>query len=182
MNFNRLFVNFCYILKNIYSIINLKREKEIAGILSKNALTLATAESCTGGLLSSRMTDMSGSSVYITQNFVTYANSAKIKLLDVKPETIEKYGVVSENVALEMAQGLLEKYHCNIAVSTTGIAGPLGATDSKPVGLICIAVANRKVQKTFSFYANPMLFRRIMKYEFCNQALNNLLLFLKQNY
>ena len=128
------------------------------------------------------MTDVSGSSAYISQNFVTYANSAKETLLEVNAQTIQKYGVVSEQVALEMVQGLLNKYNCTIAVSTTGIAGPLGATDTKPVGMVCIAVADEKIQKTYTFKANPYLYRRIMKYAFSNKALDFLLDFLKENY
>ena len=182
MNLLRICINLNYILKNIWSVLFLKREKKIADILLKNALTLSIAESCTGGLLSSRMTDLSGSSAYISQNFVTYANTAKIKLLDVNSDTIKKYGVVSEEVALEMAMGLLNKYNCSIAISTTGIAGPLGATDTKPVGLICIAVANKEFHTTYKFKANPLLFRRILKYEFSNKALDILFDFLNENY
>ena len=182
MKFNNLFVNIDFVLKNLFSVISLKREKQIAKLLLSNALRLATAESCTGGLISSRLTDMSGSSAYIFQNFVTYANSAKVQILDVNPDTIEKYGVVSNEVALEMAQGLLKKYNCSLAIATTGIAGPLGATDEKPVGLIHIAIANDKVKKAYRFEANPLLYRRIMKYAFSNKAFDLLLEFLKENY
>ena len=90
--------------------------------------------------------------------------------------------MVSEEVALEMAMGLLNKYNCSIAISTTGIAGPLGATDTKPVGLICIAVANKEFHTTYKFKANPLLFRRILKYEFSNKALDILFDFLNENY
>lgn len=178
----RIFINVFYIFRNIISIIFLKREKKIANILIKNNLILATAESCTGGLLSSRMTDLSGSSRYIYQNFVTYANEAKINLLEVNAETIEKYGVVSEQTALEMAKGILKKYNCNIALTTTGIAGPTGGTDKKKVGLICIAVANKNKKSVFKYQANSFLFRRIMKYEFSNKALEFLIKFLNENY
>lgn len=182
MDLLKLIVNLNYILRNIWSVIFLRREKKIADILIKNALTLSVAESCTGGLLSSRMTDVSGSSAYIAQNFVTYANKAKILLLDVNSKTIQKYGVVSENVALEMALGLLNKYDCSIAVSTTGIAGPLGATDTKPVGLICMAVANKNIHRTYKFKSDPRLYRRILKYDFSNKALDVLIDFLNENY
>lgn len=160
----------------------LSKEKEVAKHLLRNALKLSTAESCTGGLVSSRMTDVSGSSAYIFQNFVTYANNSKVELLGVNPNTIEKYGVVSPEVALEMAEGLLKKYNCTIALATTGIAGPLGATDTKPVGLIYIGIANEKVKKAYKFEANPLLYRRIMKYAFSSKALELLLEFLKENY
>lgn len=176
------FVNLIFIIKNIIPILFLTKEKQIAKILIKNALKLSTAESCTGGLLSSRLTDISGSSAYTFQNFVTYANKAKVKLLGVKQETIDKYGVVSEQVALEMAQGLLNNYDCTLAISTTGIAGPLGATETKPVGLVCIGISDGNQTKTVSYYANPHLIRPIMKYAFTIKTLNFLSDFLNENY
>jgi len=182
MCLKQVLINTVYVFQNILSVVFLSREKKIAQLLLKNAIKLSTAESCTGGLISSRMTDVSGSSAYIFQNFVTYANKAKVELLDVKQETIDSYGVVSSQVALEMAQGLLKKYDCTLAIATTGIAGPLGATDTKPVGLIYIAIANEKMAKTYKFEANPLLYRRIMKYAFSNKALDLLLEFLKENY
>lgn len=176
------FADIEFVAKNLYGIIVQSREKKIAQVLIRNALKLASAESCTGGLISSRMTDVSGSSAYIFQNFVTYANEAKVQLLGVKRETIEKYGVVSEQVALEMAKGTLERYNCSVSIATTGIAGPLGATEEKPVGLIYIGIANEKVQKAYKFEANSKLSRRIMKYAFSNKALELLIEFLKENY
>lgn len=172
----------CFLFKNCVNLLFLTKEKQIAKLLTENALKLACAESCTGGLISSRLTDVSGSSVYIFQNFVTYANSAKVQLLGVNPATIEKNGVVSSYVAEEMVKGLLEKYNCSIAISTTGIAGPLGATDTKPVGLIFIGVGNKNIQKSYCYKANPLYTRRIMKYAFANKALDCLLDFLKENY
>lgn len=182
MNVKQLIVNIDFVIKNLYGILTLKREKEIANLLKRNALKLATAESCTGGLVSSRMTDLSGSSVYIWQNFVTYANEAKVQILGVKRETIEKVGVVSEEVSLEMVNGLLYKYNCTIALSTTGIAGPTGATEEKPVGLVYIGIADRTKSKSYRYEANPLLYRRIMKYAFSSKALDCLLEFLKENY
>lgn len=182
MNLKQLIVNIDFVRQNFFSIIFMKREKQIAKLLLSNAIRLATVESCTGGLISSRLTDMSGSSAYIFQNFVTYANSAKVQILGVNPDTIEKHGVVSSEVATEMVTGLLEKYNCSLALSTTGIAGPLGATDEKPVGLVYIGIANDKVKKAYRFEANPLLYRRIMKYAFANKAFDLLLEFLKENY
>lgn len=182
MNLKQLIVNIDFVRQNFFSIIFMKREKQIAKLLLSNAIRLATVESCTGGLISSRLTDMSGSSAYIFQNFVTYANSAKVQILGVNPNTIEKHGVVSSEIALEMVTGLLEKYNCSLALSTTGIAGPLGATDEKPVGLVYIGIANDKVKKAYRFEANPLLYRRIMKYAFANKAFDLLLEFLKENY
>lgn len=171
-----------FAIKNIYGIVVQSREKRIAQLLIRNALKLATVESCTGGLISSRMTDVSGSSAYIFQNLITYANEAKVKMLGVNRETIEKYGVVSEQVALEMVKGMISKYNCNVAVATTGIAGPLGATGDKPVGLIYIGIANEKVQKAYRFEAKPKISRRLMKYAFSNKALDLLIEFLEENY
>lgn len=176
------FADIEFVFKNLYGVVVQSREKKIAQLLIRNALKLSSAESCTGGLISSRMTDVSGSSAYIFQNFVTYANEAKVQLLGVKRETIEKYGVVSEQVALEMAKGTLSKYNCSVSIATTGIAGPLGATEEKPVGLIYIGIANEKVQKAYRFEANSRLSRRIMKYAFSNKALDLLIEFLKENY
>lgn len=182
MFLKRLLVNSIFIIKNIVPIILLSKEKKIAKLLTRNALKLSIAESCTGGLISSRLTDISGSSTYIFQNFVTYANSAKVSILGVNPATIEENGVVSAQVAIEMAEGLLNKHNCTIALSTTGIAGPLGATKTKPVGLIFIGIADEKNKKSYKFEANPLLYRRIMKYAFSTKALDVILDFLKENY
>lgn len=182
MSFKRILINSVFFLKNIGSIVLLKREKAISALLLKNAIKISIAESCTGGLISSRLTDISGSSAYIFENFVTYANSAKVQLLGVNKNTIDKYGVVSSEVALEMAEGLLKNYNCSLAIATTGIAGPLGASETKPVGLIYIAIANNKIKKAYKFEANSLLYRRIMKYTFSNKALDLLLDFLRENY
>ena len=176
------FADIEFIIKNLYGIVVQSREKKIAQLLTRNALKLATVESCTGGLISSRMTDVSGSSVYIHQNLVTYANEAKVQMLGVDRNTIEKYGVVSEQVALEMVKGMLQKYNCSVAMSTTGIAGPLGATEEKPVGLIYIGIANDKIQKAYKFEANHKISRRLMKYAFSNKAFELLINFLEENY
>lgn len=182
MNVKQIFINIAFVCQNLYCVLTLRREKKIANLLKRNALKLAIAESCTGGLISSRMTDLSGSSVYIWQNFVTYANEAKVWILGVERNTIEKYGVVSSQVAIEMVSGLLKRYNCSIALSTTGIAGPLGATDDKPVGLVYIGIADEKHKKSYRYEANPLLYRRIMKYAFSNKALDCLLEFLKEYY
>ena len=109
----------------------MKPEEILGKLLIEKHLTIATAESCTGGLLSSKLTDVSGSSAYILLNLVTYANEAKEKMLDV---IIDKEGVVSENCAFQMAKGLHNLTSSEICVSTTGIAGPTGGSKEKPVG------------------------------------------------
>ena len=101
-------------------------------------LTLAFAESCTGGLIADLITDISGSSAYFLGSAVTYANSAKKDLVGVREETLAKYGAVSAETAAEMARGARHLYGSDIAASVTGIAGPTGATPGKPVGLVYI--------------------------------------------
>lgn len=107
-------------------------------LLLENKLMIATAESCTGGGIAQAITEISGSSAWFDRGFVTYSNQAKIQMLDVNPETLEKYGAVSEQVAIEMAQGAINNSHADIAATVTGIAGPTGGSDEKPVGLVYI--------------------------------------------
>ncbi len=102
---------------------------------------IATAESCTGGMIAARLTDRAGSSAYVTGAVVSYANEAKTGLLDVPLGMIEEHGAVSEHVAARMAEGALSRVGVDIAVSTSGIAGPGGGTDLKPVGTVCFAIA-----------------------------------------
>lgn len=164
------------------SFFGMRLEKKIANFLVFNDLTLSIAESCTGGLISSRMTDVSGSSDFIEQNFITYSNPSKEKYLGVSQIAIVENGVVSNEVASEMAEGLLKKTKCQISLATTGIAGPTGGSKKKPVGLIYISVANNKKTKTIRYYANSLLSRRIIKYIFSQVALKYLYKFLKENY
>lgn len=102
---------------------------------------LATAESCTGGLIAARITEVAGSSAYFDRGFITYSNDAKTRQLSVPVALIDDFGAVSKEVAEAMAQGTLEHSGADIAVSVTGIAGPSGGTPEKPVGLVYIAVA-----------------------------------------
>lgn len=104
---------------------------------------LVTAESCTGGGLAELVTRIAGSSQWFERGFVTYSNTAKQELLDVNSSMLEKSGAVSEQVALAMAEGALRHSHADISVAITGIAGPGGGTDDKPVGTVCFAWANR---------------------------------------
>lgn len=164
------------------SFFGLKLEKKIANFLITNNLTISIAESCTGGLISSRLTDISGSSDFIYQNFITYSNISKENYLGVSQVSIIENGVVSNEVATEMAEGLLKKTKCDIALSTTGIAGPTGGSTKKPVGLIYISVANKEKTKTIRYYANSLLSRRIIKYVFSQVALKYLYKFLNENY
>ncbi|WP_072803413.1 competence/damage-inducible protein A [Rhodococcoides yunnanense] len=102
---------------------------------------IATAESCTGGSIAARLTDRAGSSAYVTGAVVSYANEVKTSLLDVSAETIDEHGAVSEPVAAMMAEGALSRLGADIAISTSGVAGPGGGTDLKPVGTVCFALA-----------------------------------------
>jgi nicotinamide-nucleotide amidase len=106
-------------------------------------LTIATAESCTGGLVAGALTDIPGSSDVVDRGYVTYSNDAKRAMLGVKATTLATFGAVSKETATAMAIGALEKADVDLAVSTTGIAGPGGATSGKPVGLVHFAVATR---------------------------------------
>jgi nicotinamide-nucleotide amidase len=118
-------------------------EETIGDMLKMAGKTVAVAESCTGGLVASRLTDVPGSSTYFLQGFVVYSNRAKESALGVPGELIENHGAVSEEVARAMALGCLEKSGADLAVSTTGIAGPSGGTPDKPVGMICLALAEK---------------------------------------
>jgi len=106
-------------------------------------VTIATAESCTGGLLAKYLTDLSGSSDFFLQGWVTYSNLSKTMLLGVNPRTIETHGAVSEAVVCEMAVNALDKAGSDLAVAISGVAGPLGGTLAKPVGTVCIALASK---------------------------------------
>lgn len=138
--------------------------------LVKNAKTLSVAESCTGGLLSSLMTDVSGSSSYIKANFVTYANEAKSQYLNVNPDTLNNYGAVSLQTAEEMVKGLLQNTGSDYALATTGIAGPTGGSKDKPVGLVYIGVGSKDAVKVFKYNVNPRYPRLLVKYMFAKKA------------
>jgi len=107
-----------------------------------DGLTVATAESCTGGLVGHVLTEVPGSSGYYRGGVVSYADQAKVELLDVPNVTLQAHGAVSAQVALAMAQGVRHRLHSDLAVAVTGIAGPGGGSDAKPVGLTYIAVAD----------------------------------------
>jgi putative competence-damage inducible protein len=146
-------------------------EEKLGKYLIENKLTIATAESCTGGLLSSKLTDVSGSSEYVKLNFVTYANEAKHKILGVSWDILNNFGAVSEECAEAMANGLYEATDCDIALCTTGIAGPTGGTKEKPVGLVYISMRYKGIVTVKEVKLSPTLPRIEMKEQFANQAL-----------
>jgi len=114
--------------------------KKIINLLKRKKLKIAIAESCTGGLLSSAITSISGSSKVFNLGLVTYSDESKIKLLKISKKIIKKYGAVSEPVCLAMVKNISKICRTNIAVSITGIAGPLGGTNKKPAGLVYLGI------------------------------------------
>lgn len=136
-------------------------EDTVVKLLKKYDLSLATAESCTGGLFTGRIVNVAGASDVLKEGFITYSNKAKKKNLDVSKNTLKKHGAVSEQCAKEMAKGAAINTGSDVAVAITGIAGPDGGTDEKPVGLVYIACfANEKVTvKEFNFKGNRQKIR-----------------------
>lgn len=103
-------------------------------------VTIATAESCTGGMIAAALTDVPGSSDVVDRGYVTYSNAAKVEMLGVRPETLEAHGAVSEEIAREMAEGALARSGAGLVVAVTGIAGP-GGSETKPEGRVCFGLA-----------------------------------------
>ena len=151
------------LIKILISYLTGNPEKEIARFFNDNHLKLAVGESCTGGLVSSLLTDIPGSSGFIRENFVTYSNEAKQKYLNVSSETLEKFGAVSEQTAKEAAEGLLKATNADFSLMTTGIAGPAGGTAGKPVGLVYIGVASKSGTKVLKFIVPKIIFERKMR-------------------
>ncbi|MBK5240901.1 competence/damage-inducible protein A [Clostridium sp.] len=132
---------------SIYGEGDTTLENVLSEMLLNKRMTIATAESCTGGMIASRLINYPGISSVLMEGVVTYSNAAKINRLGVKAETLEKYGAVSSEVAAEMAQGIAETAGVNIGISTTGIAGPAGGSEEKPVGLVYVGICiNGKVK------------------------------------
>ncbi|MDI7261846.1 MAG: nicotinamide-nucleotide amidohydrolase family protein, partial [Thermodesulfobacteriota bacterium] len=122
----------------------MKLEKAIGDLLREKGFTLSIAESCTGGLICDRITDIPGSSNYFMGGMVTYSNESKARHLGVPLDDIKKYGAVSPQVAKKMAQGVRKAFGTTFGLSTTGVAGPTGGTKEKPVGLVFIGLAKGK--------------------------------------
>lgn len=142
---------------NIYTTEeNVTLEKAVADLLKANALSVVTVESCTGGLLAARLINVPGVSESFKTGLITYANKSKRKLAGVKKATLDKYGAVSEQTAKEMAKGAALLHKADVAIAVTGIAGPDGGTDKKPVGLVYIAcsVCGAINVKEFHFRGN----------------------------
>jgi len=163
---------------DVYSVDGSALEEVVGASLRARRLTVAVAESCTGGLLTSRLTDVPGSSAYVERSEVCYSNRAKIDSLGVPAALIEQHGAVSEAVARAMAEGIRAKAATGVGIGVTGIAGPDGGTPDKPVGTVAIAVlvdADARV-RTFHFVGA----REMVKFQSAQAALNMLRLILKQ--
>ncbi len=122
-------------------------EKVIGRLLTEQKLTIALAESCTGGLVAHRLTNVPGSSAYFIGGVVSYANEAKERVLGVNRQTLQEHGAVSEETAREMARGVRRLLRTNVALAVTGIAGPGGGSPEKPVGLTYIALATDDLER-----------------------------------
>ncbi len=127
--------------------------EELVNKLIEKKMTIATAESATGGMIASKIVDVANASNVLKVSFVTYSDSAKIKYLKVNPKTIEKYSVVSEEVAKEMALGLKNEAKADVAISITGVAGPTSYSEDLPVGMICFGfvVVDKVITETKYF-------------------------------
>lgn len=139
------------------------RVQRVAAMLLARHATLATAESCTGGMIAAALTSVAGSSSWFERGFVTYSNAAKMEMLGVAAGTIEQHGAVSEATACEMATGALVHSAANVSLAVTGIAGPGGGSDAKPVGTVCIAWCERgqvAQSRTFRFPGDREAVRR----------------------
>ena len=130
-------------------------EEEIVTKLSELKYHIAVAESCTGGLVAAKLINVAGVSEVLDFSMITYANEAKIKFLDVTENDINKYGVVSEQVALAMAKGIAKLANANVGLATSGIAGPSGSTKTKPVGMVCFGIyLNGKCYTYTNYFGN----------------------------
>ena len=147
-------------------------EDEVAKLLVNNNLKIAVAESCTGGMVSSALINYPGISLVFMEGCVTYSNEAKMMSLGVKEETLNTFGAVSEECAKEMAEGVSKRHNTNIGLSTTGIAGPEGGSDDKPVGLVYmgITINNKTIVKKYVFNGD----RQQIRNRACKTLLNDL--------
>lgn len=132
--------------------MNQPLEETLGSILRESNLTLATAESCTGGLLGHLVTNVPGSSDYYLGGMVTYSNDAKERLLGVNPETLESHGAVSQETVLEMAEAARLAFDAGIGVSISGVAGPTGGTPEKPIGLVWIGLSATRYTRAWEHH------------------------------
>ena len=140
----------------IYAVDAGSVEKALIGELSKRGLTVSTAESCTGGLIAKRLTDVPGASTVFMGGCITYTNEVKMKLLGVSAETLERYTEVSEETAAEMARGARMRMGTDVAISTTGFAGPGGGTEKDPVGTVYVGISTASGEQVRRLTLSPM--------------------------
>lgn len=147
-----------WILKNKESKVGKTLEERVVELLTEQNLTVTTAESCTGGLIAAALINVPGASEVLNEGYITYSNEAKIRLVGVSSETLERYGAVSSQTAKEMAEGAAKTGKADVALSATGIAGPDGGTEEKPVGLVYIGcfVNGQTTVKKCIFKGNRM--------------------------
>ncbi len=155
----------------VYGIDVESAENALISALRARKMTLAVAESCTGGLLAKRITDVPGCSDVFLGGVVSYANEIKMRLLGVKSETLDEFSAVSEQTAVEMARGVRAATGASIGLSTTGIAGPSGGTAQKPVGTVFVAVSSDKGEKVKKLSMSPLRSRDYIRYSSATQAL-----------
>lgn len=156
----------------VYSTDGRGLEEVVGDLLRERGLSIAVAESCTGGLLASRLTDVAGSSDYFDRGVVCYSNDAKTEWLGVSPDLLAAHGAVSEPVAQAMADGVRQRARSGVGVGITGIAGPGGGTPEKPVGMVCIAVVTPVQQQVRTFqFIGP---REMVKFQSAQAAMNML--------
>lgn len=151
-------------------------EEKLVSLLLEKGLTVTTAESCTGGMIASKIVNVSGASEVFNAGFVTYANSAKEAYAGVLSETLQTYGAVSSQVALEMAKGVAKTAGAEVGISVTGIAGPGGGSAEKPVGLVYIGchVCGKTDYKEFHFTGDRLTIRQNSAKEAINFAIEML--------
>ena len=151
-------------------------EEKLVSLLLEKRLTVTTAESCTGGMIASKIVNVSGASEVFNAGFVTYANSAKEAYAGVLSETLQTYGAVSSQVALEMARGVAKTAGAEVGISVTGIAGPGGGSVEKPVGLVYIGchVCGKTDYKEFHFTGDRLTIRQNSAKEAINLAVEML--------
>jgi nicotinamide-nucleotide amidase len=157
--------------RDVFSTDGRSMEEVVGDLLRARAVRIGVGESCTGGLIASRLTDVPGSSAYVLGSAVTYANDAKTALLGVPADLIAAHGAVSEPVAAAMAAGARRVFGADIGVSATGIAGPDGGSDAKPIGTVCIAVADAAGAshvRTLQLFGN----RQMIKFQTAQAALD----------
>ncbi len=159
--------------KYIYGIDNSSVEEALVAELLKNSLHIACAESCTGGYVAKRITNVSGSSEILDGSIVTYANRVKEQFVNVSRETLSTYGAVSKQTAIEMARGVRKLFGADIGISTTGIAGPTGGTPEKPVGTVFVGVSTDKFEYVRELHiGNDLATREYVRYVSASNALH----------